>query len=243
MTATLTSLDPIEGAAIDRHRRAIAAAILIVAAPVLRGLSIVIHPFDTDDASETLAMIDERAVQWAAAHLLEPIATLLLGVAGFLLLPLVPAVGRRLAWAGAVLFGIGSAGMALLVHAHGEAYLKMAHDSVDRADMVALYDQFHTGTPLAAPLVPAFFVGGVLLAAGLYLGGRVSRLAAAVFSVSTIVPNFIPQDDGLVLAGIVGSVPMVAVMTVFAIALVRNAEERTASQPAPAEVRTAAAER
>jgi hypothetical protein len=87
MTATLTSLDPIEGAAIDRHRRAIAAAILIVAAPVLRGLSIVIHPFDTDDASETLAMIDERAVQWAAAHLLEPIATLLLGVAGFLLLP------------------------------------------------------------------------------------------------------------------------------------------------------------
>lgn len=220
MTDTTIHLTGTPVAAHDR--RAIAAACLIVAAPILRGLSIVIHPFDTADASETLAMIDDRAAQWAAAHLLEPIATLLLGVAGFLLLPLVPAAGRRLAWAGAVLFGIGSAGMAMLVHAHGEAYLKMTHDSVDQADMTALYAQFHSGTPLAAPLVPAFFVGGVLLAAGLYLGGRVPRLAAAVFAVSTIVPNFIPQDDGLVLAGIVGSVPMVGAMTLFAIALVRD---------------------
>ena len=118
MHITLTSHPPIP-AAPPRRRSTLAAAALLVAAPVLRGLSIVIHPFDTEDATETLAMIDDHAARWAIAHLLEPVATLLLGVAGVLLLGLVPAAGRRLAWVGAMTFATGSAGMALLVHAHG----------------------------------------------------------------------------------------------------------------------------
>lgn len=211
-------------------RRTLALAAILVLAPVLRMISILIHPLDTADAAATLDLVDEASVRWAVAHLLEPYSTLLIGAAGFVLLRLTPGRGRGIATVGAALFGLGAAGLAMLVYAHGQAYLFMTHPSVDPADMTELYAQFHEGLPLAAPFIPMFTIGAALLAVGLVRGGRVHWGAALAFIVAPIVPNAIPQDDSLVLAAILGSAPMIAAMAVFARALVRQASTVT---PAP----------
>lgn len=201
-------------------------AAVFVLAPVLRMLSIVAHPLDTHDAAATLAHIDDVSLRWALVHVLEPFSTLLLGVAGFGLLRLTPERGRRIATAGAVMFAIGCAALALLVYAHGQAYLFMTDESVNQAHMSELYAQFHEGIPLTAPFIPLFVLGAVLLAIGLIKAGTVSKVAAVVFVIATFVPNTIPQDDSLVLAGIVGSAPMIAAMSVFAATLLRRTPPR-----------------
>ena len=198
---------------------------LLVGAPVLRMVSILIHPLDTEDALETLALVDREEARWALAHLLEPAANLLLAAAAFVLLRLVTGAGRRKAVVGASMFAAGSSGLALLVHAHGEAYRNMAHSSVDQSQMVALYERFHEGVPLAAPLIPFFVLGAALLGVGLYESRRVPLWAVVGFVVATVLPNAIPQEDSLTLAAIVGSAPMIAAMVAFAAALRRQEAE------------------
>ena len=202
-------------------RRTLGLAILVAVAPILRMLGVVFHPHDTADAAATIAHIDAVSVQWALVHLLEPYGMLLLAIAGFILLRLTPGKGRRIATAGAVLFGIGCAALAMLVYSHGEAYLFMTHPSVEAADMTDLYAQFDGGIPLGAPVIPAYSLGALLLGVGLFRGGVVPPVSAAVFAVSTIVPMAVPQDN-LVISGLLGMAPMVAAMGIFAIAIARQ---------------------
>ena len=203
-------------------QRTVWLAVLVAVAPVLRMFGIVFHPHDTADAVATIAHVDAVSVQWALVHLLEPYGMLLLGVAGFVLLRLAPTRGRRVATAGAVLFGVGCAALAMVVYSHGEAYLFMTHPSVDAGDVTDLYRRFDSGVPLGAPFIPAFNLGALLLGIGLFRAGTVSRVAAAVFAVSTVAPSVVPQDN-LVISGLLGMAPMVAAMAVLAVAIARRA--------------------
>lgn len=213
------------GTSTDRRvdRGTLAMAALLIIAPVLRAVAIVAHPYDTADAATTLALIDQMAGRWAVVHLVEPIAWVLLGLSGFVLLRLTPDKGRRLATAGALLFAIGAVGTAMLVYGHGEAYLFMTDSTVAAADMHDLYAVYHDGVPLAAPLAPLHLLGAFLLAAGLFRSGRVPAVAAFVLAVSVVVPNAIGSEtSSMLVAGILGSAPIVAAMAVFAVALVRQ---------------------
>ncbi len=229
MTDAMTRVAPppaaMAGTTTKDDRAAWGIVALLVGAPVLRMLGVIIHPLDTEDALETLAHVDAVAPRWALAHLVEPASMLLLAAAGFLVARLAPAAGRRTARAGAALWAMGCSGLALLVYGHGEAYLNMAHESVDQSQMVALYERFHEGVPLAAPLIPLFSLGAVLLGVGLHLARAVPLPAIVAFVVATVLPNAIPSEDSLIPAAIIGSIPMIFAMAVFARALVRQHAE------------------
>jgi hypothetical protein len=155
---------PSAGGAARRGSRPLAA--LTVAAPLLLAASIALHPDDTHGVEHTLTAVagDER-LRWALIHLLEPAAWLLLGLTLLLTLPRMAAGrGRRLLTTAGVFSAVGFSSLALLVYAHGEAFLFMAATDVEPSTYGPLFEQFETGFPLAA-LPSTFGRLGLLLAA------------------------------------------------------------------------------
>ena len=176
MTITGTPAQPTtDRSAPRRHRDGVAArsggsrplAALTVTAPLLLGTSIALHPDDTHGAEHTItAIAGEEKLQWALVHLAEPAAWLLLGATLLLALPrLAGARGSRLLSTAGVFAAIGFSALAMLVYAHGEAFMFMAASGVEPAVYAPLFEQFESGFPLAA--IPSLL-------------GRVGLLVAAV---------------------------------------------------------------
>jgi len=162
---------------------------LFLAAPVLLGTAVAIHPDDTHGSVHTLAHIagDDRG-RWIAAHLLEPFSWLLLGVVLLFTLPrLAPGRGRRLAVPAAVLGIIGAVAIGFIVYAHGEAFVFMTNTHIDHHTLQPLFDQFEEkGFPLAAIPSLGYRLGVLLGGIGLFRARTVPRWAAVLLSVSAV---------------------------------------------------------
>lgn len=175
------------GAAQPRGSRALAT--LLLTAPVLLGASIGLHPDDTHGVERTLnAISGDDTVRWGVIHLLEPIAWLLMGVTLLLALPrMASGRGRRLLSTAAVLAAIGFPSIALIVYAHGEAFLHMASTDVAPSTYTALFEKFESGFPLAA--IPSLLgrLGLLLAAIGLLRARTVPMWAAGLLVVPAIL--------------------------------------------------------
>jgi hypothetical protein len=178
---------PAPEAAQTRGSRPLAA--LLLAAPVLLGASIALHPDDTHGVHRTLTAIGgNEAVRWGLIHLLEPIAWLLMGVTLLLALPrMASGRGRRLLSIAAVFTAIGFPSIALIVYAHGEAFLHMAGTDVAPDTYGPLFEKFENGFPLAA--IPSMLgrLGLLLAAIGLLRARTVPMWAAGLL----VVPAFL----------------------------------------------------
>jgi hypothetical protein len=173
-------------------------AVLTVAAPLLLGTAITLHPDDTGGVERTLTAIGgDDGVRWAAIHLLEPAAWALMGITLLLVLPRMAGQrGRGLLKTAGVFSAIGFPALAMLVYAHGEAFRFMAATDVDPSTYDALFEQFEVAMPLAA--LPSLLgrLGLLLATIGLLRARTVPRWAA--------LPLFVPA----VLLGSTGGLPL-----------------------------------
>lgn len=197
--------------------------VLAVAGPVGLAVSILLHPLDSADAGASLARIagDDRA-RWMLVHLLEPAAWLVLGAVLFRLWSRAAGRGRRLVRAGSVLAGMGASALALVVYAHGEGYLAMTTPGMDRPAMATLYTYWQDAIPLAAPFIPAYQVGLLLLAVGLLRSRAVPRWAGIALLLAPFAQVVVGgADPGATVIAVFGAGPLVAGMAGVA-RLLRN---------------------
>ncbi len=173
-------------------------AVLTVAAPLLLGACIAVHPDDTGGVERTLTAVGgDDAVLWAAVHLLEPAAWALMGITLLLALPrMAGRRGRGLLTTAGVLSAIGFTALALLVYAHGEAFRFMAATDVDPVVYDALFEQFEVAMPLAA-------LPSLLGRIGLLLG-TIGLVRARTVPLWAALPLVLPA----VLLGSTGGLPL-----------------------------------
>lgn len=164
-------------------------AVLTVAAPLLLAASIALHPDDTGGVERTLTAIGgDDGLRWAAVHLLEPAAWALMGTTLLLALPrMAGRRGRGLLKTAGVLVAVGFTSLAMLVHAHGEAFRHMAATDVDPSTYAALFEQFEVAMPLAA--LPSLLgrVGLLLATVGLVRARTLPLWAALPLAVPAVL--------------------------------------------------------
>ena len=189
---------------------------LSVLAPVLVGTGVLFHPDDTKGAEHTLEHLagDERTM-WTIVHLVEPFAWLLLATTLLLALPRLVADGgrgRRLVSIGSVLAFIGFVSIAFIVYSHGEAFLFMSADGVDRDAMEPLFKQFETGMPLAA--LPSLLsrIGLIVAGIGLLRSRTVPRWVGVLLLIAPFTMQAGSAGLPVVLSIVLFLGPLVAAM-------------------------------
>lgn len=188
-----------------RSRAASGVVALVVGAPLALATAIAIHPQDTSDAAATLARVaGGDRVRWTVAHLLEPLAWLLVALVLLLAARLGSGKGKRLVQAGGVLGAIGAAASALIVYGHGEAYLHMTAEGMNLQTMEPLYHRFYEAMPIAGPLAMLFRVGLLLLGAGLFRTKAVPRWAAVLIGLVPLVMGSVATAPMVVTAAVAG---------------------------------------
>lgn len=193
-------------------------AALTALAPLTVPVAVLLHPDDTGGAKATLDALagDERAL-WAATHLLEPLAWLGLGTALLLALPrLAPGRGRRLVTIGAPLAFVGYVCIAFIVYGHGEAFLHMSADGVDRTAMGPLFDIYEDGMPLAA--LPSLLsrLGVVVAAVGLIRARTIPLWAPLLLLASPFTFSAGATDLPLLVSIPLAFAPLVAPLALIA---------------------------
>jgi hypothetical protein len=152
----------VDTASTSRYRTVIGAASLIMA-PAFMSVGDLMHPHESWDAAEQVAMVAESASRWYVAHLLLLVGMLLL-VPGILALSELVAKRRpAFGYATRILFFV-SVGALSAVFVSEMLLGRFVSQGADRAAAVALFQTFQSGAILGAlmPGLLAFFVGTAL---------------------------------------------------------------------------------
>ena len=169
------------------YRALIAAASLIVG-PLVMTIGDLVHPEESMDTAEQIAIIVDHASYWYAAHLLLFIG-MLLSVPGLLALAGLTAERNPAAgYAARILVLIGAAAFAAIFV--GEMLIgRFVADGADTAAAVALLDSMFSG-PMVAAVIPgalAFFVGTAAFATPLMRAGGRLRWIAVLYSAGALL--------------------------------------------------------
>ncbi len=169
------------------YRTLIAAASLIVG-PLLMTIGDLIHPEESMDTAEQIAILVDQASRWYAAHLLLFIG-MMLYIPGLLALSSLAAVRKPAAgYAARVLTLIGAAAFTSIFL--GEMLVgRFVADGADRAAAKALLDTTLSG-PIAAAVLPAalaFVVGTAAFAIPLLHAGGKLRWTAGLISTGVLL--------------------------------------------------------
>ena len=167
------------------YRTVIGAASLAVG-PLVMAVGDLLHPEETADISGQATIVAAAATRWYLAHLLLFLG-LVVSVPGLLVLPGLAAVRRpRAGYVGRVLLVIGAAGLAAVFVAE---MLAGRLGAVSAAAAEEFLETMLSG-PIAGPMLPvvaAFFVGAMVVAAPLIAGPGPLRWPAVAFLAGTLL--------------------------------------------------------
>jgi hypothetical protein len=206
-----------------RTRRKLLAGVTL-AAPIMLAIGNSLFPKDTfqfagtsDKALKTLAATSAAPHRVLAASLFLLVGMAMLGAAFCAVASLVRQRGGASATAGAAVGVIGSLGGVLVT-----AWLGLSVYAASQADipqdakvgyLLSLLKGSHLGNIVGVPFLSGLVLGSVLLAAGLFRSGAVSRWLGAIFPVAVIFATvFAPQG----VAGALMGLPLIAVLGLLA---------------------------
>jgi hypothetical protein len=221
------------------RRRLIAGA--TVAAPITLAVGNSLFPKDsfqfagtTEKAMKTLAATAAAPHRVLAGSLFALVGMTLLAVAFCGVASLVRRRGGLAATAGAGLGVLGSLGGVLVV-----AWLGLSVYAASQADispdakagyLLSLLKGTHLGNIVGGPFFAGIVLGSVLLGAGLFRSGQVSRWLAAAFPVAVVFATiFAPQG----IAGAVMGLPLVVVLGLLAREIVKDGSAEDAEVALP----------
>jgi hypothetical protein len=206
-----------------RSRRKLLAGVTL-AAPIMLTIGNSLFPKDsfqfagtTPKALKTLAATSAAPHRVLAASLILLVGMAMLGAAFCTVASLVRQRGGATATAGAGIGVIGSLGGVLVT-----AWLGLSVYAASQADipqdakvgyLLSLLKGSHLGNIVGVPFLSGLVLGSVLLGAGLFRSGEVSRWLAATFPIAVVFATvFAPQG----LAGGVMGLPLVVVLGLLA---------------------------
>jgi len=168
------------------YRTLIAVASLIVG-PLVMSVGDLIHPAESMDTAEQIAILADHASRWYAAHLLLFIG-MMLSIPGLLALTSLTAVRNASAgYAARILVLIGTAAFASVFV--GEMLIgRFVTDGAGTAAATRLLDSMLSASMVAVvgPAALAFFVGIGAFASPLVIAGGGLRWTAAVYSIGVL---------------------------------------------------------
>jgi hypothetical protein len=206
-----------------RSRRKLLAGVTL-AAPIMLAIGNSLFPKDSfqfagtsDKAVKTLAATSAAPHRVLAASLFLLVGMAMLGAAFCAVASLVRQRGGATATAGATVGVIGALGGVLVT-----AWLGLSVYAASQADipqdakvgyLLSLLKGSHLGNIVGVPFLSGLVLGSVLLAAGLFRSGAVSRWLAAIFPVAVIFATvFAPQG----IAGALMGLPLIVVLGLLA---------------------------
>jgi hypothetical protein len=206
-----------------RTRRKLLAGVTL-AAPIMLAIGNSLFPKDTfqfagtsDKALKTLAATSAAPHRVLAASLFLLVGMAMLGAAFCAVASLVRQRGGASATAGAAVGVIGSLGGVLVT-----AWLGLSVYAASQANipqdakvgyLLSLLKGSHLGNIVGVPFLSGLVLGSVLLGAGLFRSGAVSRWLAAIFPLAVIFATvFAPQG----IAGALMGLPLIAVLGLLA---------------------------
>lgn len=167
-----------------------AGAVCLVLSPVLLLLSALVHPVGRSDYGEQLEVIAGGLNRWYFGHLIFLVGLGLLIPAVLTLKRLARERAGSLGTAGSILAVVGILAFTGFIAIDGFVFWAMADPDLDRAAMVALYEQLEEGAGIFLPFPftsMALNLGLLLLAVALYRSRAVPTWMPVLLAISAVV--------------------------------------------------------